>query len=499
LGLITKQVEVTLSGSNIKHFEDLGYEIPRKIDKRHKNKLVVPKGIKIFVKVEDLLLKSHANVNIKCDGCGKELKNILWVDYLKCVKEDGKYYCVKCANAGFKKWISFEQWCIDNNYQDVLNRWDYELNDCKPKEISFGTNKKYYFKCPKGLHKSELKNIHSFTINNQKGSIMCNKCKTIHLTHPQLINYFVDSHDTKIYTSFSIKITLMRCPNCKTIREYPIYRLATQGFSCLNCSDGISYPEKFLFSILNQLNLKFITQLSKKDFKWCDNYRYDFYIDKINCIIETHGLQHYENIDNNWGSFEKIKLNDKNKEKLAKENDIKNYIVLDCRESNLEWIKNSIMNSELPMLLNFKEEDIDWLKCHEYACNSLVKIVCDLWNSGINNLVEINNKLKISKITTRRYLKQGSILGWCNYDPKKELLINKNNFKNKLSKKIVCITTNEIFNSQIKGANKYNINSMGISYCCNGKQKSAGKHPETGEKLRWMFYEDYIEQQDKCV
>ena len=27
---------------------------------------------------------------------------------------------------------SFYDWCIENNRQDVLDRWDYELNDCSP-------------------------------------------------------------------------------------------------------------------------------------------------------------------------------------------------------------------------------------------------------------------------------------------------------------------------------------------------------------------------------
>ena len=30
--------------------------------------------------------------------------------------------------------------------------------------------------------------------------------------------------------------------------------------TCRKCSDGISYPEKFLYSILEQLNIDFETQ-----------------------------------------------------------------------------------------------------------------------------------------------------------------------------------------------------------------------------------------------
>jgi len=44
---------------------------------------------------------------------------------------------------------TFEQWCLDNNRLDILNRWDYELNKCKPSKIGYSTKKKYYFKCPK--------------------------------------------------------------------------------------------------------------------------------------------------------------------------------------------------------------------------------------------------------------------------------------------------------------------------------------------------------------
>ena len=31
------------------------------------------------------------------------------------------------------------------------------------------------------------------------------------------------------------------------------------------------------------------------------------------------------------------------------------------------------------------------------------------------------------------------------------------------------------------------LNAHNISQCCLGKQKSAGKHPITGEKLHWKF------------
>jgi hypothetical protein len=160
----------------------------------------------------------------------------------------------------------------------------------------------------------------------------------------------------------------------------------------------------------------------------------------------------------------------------------------------MEWIKNNIMQSQLPQLLGFEEEDINWLKCHEYACNSLVKVACDLWNDKFN-IKDIAKDIKVHTSTIHKYLKQGTKLGWCDYDPKEEhkkagILLGE-----KRRRQIICLTTGEIFNSIIEASNQYNIKKCGISTCCNknGIQKSAGKHPITNEKMVWMYYEDYLE------
>jgi len=68
--LIDKEVEVNLALNNIKYYENLGYYIPRKITKS--NKLVVPIGTKIIVKVYDLPKHSGVYVKIMCDYCNKE-------------------------------------------------------------------------------------------------------------------------------------------------------------------------------------------------------------------------------------------------------------------------------------------------------------------------------------------------------------------------------------------------------------------------------------------
>lgn len=64
---------------------------------------------------------------------------------------------------------------------------------------------------------------------------------------------------------------------------------------------------------------------------------------------------------------------------------------------------------------------------------------------------------------------------------------------NPSSKPVICITTGIIYCGITEAERQTGILHNNISYCCNGKNKSAGKHPETGEKLVWMYYEKYLE------
>ena len=82
------------------------------------------------------------------------------------------------------------------------------------------------------------------------------------------------------------------------------------------------------------------------------------------------------------------------------------------------------MNSSLPTLLNFCEDDIDWQLCGELSSNSLVKRACDMWNGGIHNTKDISSQLKISVATVERYLHQCADFEMCDYGLKKYNNIN---------------------------------------------------------------------------
>ena len=92
--LLSKEVYATLCSRTIKHYENLGYEIPRRINKY--GNLTVKQGTKILVKTSDLPSGSNIKVDVKCDNCGKEYQ-ICYYDYLKHL-HDGKTFCCDCAS-----------------------------------------------------------------------------------------------------------------------------------------------------------------------------------------------------------------------------------------------------------------------------------------------------------------------------------------------------------------------------------------------------------------
>lgn len=64
---------------------------------------------------------------------------------------------------------------------------------------------------------------------------------------------------------------------------------------------------------------------------------------------------------------------------------------------------------------------------------------------------------------------------------------------NTKAKRVLCVTTGEVFGSVGDASRKYGIYRSGIARAClppspgNHKRNYAGKHPETGEKMVWKY------------
>lgn len=74
-----------------------------------------------------------------------------------------------------------------------------------------------------------------------------------------------------------------------------------------------------------------------------------------------------------------------------------------------------------------------------------------------------------------------------------------NNLRKEIySKYVVCINTLQMFESTRKACDWCSLKQvLSIQRCCTNNAKYAGKHPETGEKLQWMYYEEYIKEFDE--
>ena len=301
------------------------------------------------------------------------------------------------------------------------------------------TQLKYYkYKCNKCKYDEgwikETELLHGQGCSCCNGKVVVKGINDIATTHPWMIKYFINVEDSYNYTYSSRERINFKCPNCGFEKEMIISNLYRFKFSCPNCSDGVSYPEKFIYNLLKQLKennqLKdFVWQYTSKNNKWVDSYRYDFYFEKNNnkYIIEANGEQHYE-YTGLKRTLEDEQNNDKNKMELAIKNGIKpeNYIVIDCRKSELDFIKNNIINSKLNDI--FDLSSVDSIKIGRDSEKSLVKEVCDYWKiyRNINNKnissITLSKLFKLNSTTIVKYLKTGTKLGWCNYDSKEEQL-----------------------------------------------------------------------------
>lgn len=214
-----------------------------------------------------------------------------------------------------------------------------------------------------------------------------------------------------------IKIDMV-CPDCGRHKEQTPKLLIQQGFGCV-CSDGLSYPNKFVYAVLNQLNIEYEIE---KTFNWSEKKRYDIYIPHLNCIIENHGQQHYTGWCNDKEDLERNQVNDLLKKKMALENGIRIYIELDCSKSKMEWIKNSLLKSALSEILDFSL--INWEECNNFAISNFVKKAADLWNEE-KTIKEISEILRVSSATAGQYLKQAADSNFCNYTTQESMIRGK--------------------------------------------------------------------------
>ena len=344
-----------------------------------------------------------------------------------------------------------------------------------------------------------LKGLGCNVCSNQKIMIGVNDLWT---THPNIAKLLKNPDDGYIYSYGSTNKLIFICPDCGTERELAICKATSRGFRCNICGDGIPIGEKMIFSLLS-LYTDDIER--EKIFDWAKDKKYDFYSKKLNIIIEVFGSQHYKE------EFSRIKTtkrkaktlkeeqeNDKIKRCLAIENGFSenNYIVIDSRVSELEYIKNNIINSNLCKYINL--ESCDWDYVYQRSLTSKMMEACKIYNETHQTTSQIAKILGLSTSTICKYLKRCAESKLCDYDSYKECHGHVENAINATKIKVICITTKEIFNSISSASRKYNVSTSHISQCCSYKRKTAGQLPD-GTHLLWMYYDDYLDKPQEKI
>lgn len=317
--------------------------------------------------------------------------------------------------------IQFDELCYEPDYLydagDIVNNI-LILERCPIGSVVNGTtvHSKMY-KCRCTIHNYDFINYES----HWTGCPICSnrlvvKCvNDIGTTNPELIKFFVNEDDVYTHSNGSRSKVQVVCPICGSKKEMKVFELTRLGYvTCDKCSDGVSYPNKFAHELFRQLSSQYITYIYEYSPDWAGKYSYDNYIKLLNgkeIVVEMDGRFHYVG-----EKSESIKVNDKEKDFLANENNV-SIIRINCdykhMNNRFSYIKTNIMSS---LSEYFDLSNIDWDLCNTCGLSNKMLEVIDYYkNNPRAGYREIEKRFNICSDTLYGYLNTGKKLGMCEY------------------------------------------------------------------------------------
>jgi len=111
--LVSKTVEIKLNGKKIKHYESLGYPLPKR---KTKDGMRVPKNTLLEVRIEDVPLNSHIDVIVQCDYCGKKYPT-RYDGYNARKQNDISFDCCDECKSIKNKELNLIRYGVENQFQ----------------------------------------------------------------------------------------------------------------------------------------------------------------------------------------------------------------------------------------------------------------------------------------------------------------------------------------------------------------------------------------------
>lgn len=295
-----------------------------------------------------------------------------------------------------EKEISLYYWCIVNNKMCLLDEWD-DKNKLSPKEVSYGSKKKYWWKCHKCSHLWQT-TIYHRTIRNQ-GCQMCNgvnvvkpgindlltKCPDVAKEwHPTMNGDLTPSN----ITYKSGKKVWWLCPKGHEYQATPHDRVGDDT-GCHICSArrNTSFPEQALFFYIRKMYPDAISRY-KDIFE--HGMELDIYIPSIKIGIEYDGY--------NWHKSKEQHERERKKYQICQDKEIMLYRIKDIESDLWEdvankifWVNNSKNKNQIEHVI---QEVLDWL---DPKTNLFTK---NLLNLDFHSAIRVNfekDKIEISK------------------------------------------------------------------------------------------------------
>ena len=326
----------------------------------------------------------------------------------------------------------------------------------------------------------------------QKGKCPC--CETLNCAdkerytlanvYPEVAALLKDPSRANLYSPASMEHEDFICPKCGSIVNTSIRQACRKGLYCQRCEKTNSYPNRFMFAILQSLDIEFINEYSP-DFIHPMKYDFYFVINNRQIIVEMDGGFHNRGNKMRGLSLEDTRAIDDYKTKMAIENDI-DIIRIDCDYKRVDlrykFIKENILKSRLSEYIELNLIDFDI--CNNIAVTPEVELICEAWNKGIRDMAELRKIFHITQVTLLKYLKSGEDAGICTYKHSeyRDMINKQNSVKARDSKRVpvLCLETNEVFSSGRQAKKQYGGDISGYFA---GKKSYCGKHPLTGECL----------------